>query len=122
MKIVGITSCSTGIAHTYMAAESLEIAAKKRDIEIKVETQGSIGAENVLTEQEIAEADAVIIAASTSVNKDRFNGKRLLEVDVTEASIIRMIYSIVFRMRQSILLLVRSKRRQKQKKAESTVI
>lgn len=85
MKIVGITSCSTGIAHTYMAAESLEIAAKKRDIEIKVETQGSIGAENVLTEQEIADADAVIIAASTSVNKDRFNGKRLLEVDVTEA-------------------------------------
>lgn len=85
MKIVGITSCSTGIAHTYMAAESLELAAKKRNIEIKVETQGSIGAENVLTEQEIADADAVIIAASTSVNKDRFNGKRLLEVDVTEA-------------------------------------
>lgn len=85
MKIVGITSCSTGIAHTYMAAENLEIAAKKRNIEIKVETQGSIGAENVLTEQEIADADAVIIAASTSVNKDRFNGKHLLEVDVTEA-------------------------------------
>ncbi|STD22221.1 PTS fructose transporter subunit IIC [Enterococcus mundtii] len=85
MKIVGITSCSTGIAHTYMAAENLEIAAKKRQIEMKVETQGSIGAENVLTEQEIAEADAVVIAASTSVNKDRFNGKRLLEVDVTEA-------------------------------------
>ena len=85
MKIVGITSCSTGIAHTYMAAENLEIAAKKRNIEIKVETQGSIGAENVLTPQEIADADAVIIAASTSVNKDRFNGKRLLEVDVTEA-------------------------------------
>ena len=85
MKVVGITSCSTGIAHTYMAAESLTIAAKKRNIEIKVETQGSIGAENVLTEQEIAAADMVIIAASTSVNKERFNGKRLLEVDVTEA-------------------------------------
>ncbi|MCC4044831.1 PTS fructose transporter subunit IIC [Enterococcus gallinarum] len=85
MKVVGITSCSTGIAHTYMAAESLAIAAKKRNIEIKVETQGSIGAENVLTEQEIAAADVVIIAASTSVNKERFNGKRLLEVDVTEA-------------------------------------
>ncbi|GCF94985.1 PTS fructose transporter subunit IIBC [Enterococcus florum] len=85
MKIVGITSCSTGIAHTYMAAENLEIAAKKSGIEIKVETQGSIGAENVLTSEEIAAADAVIIAASTSVNKDRFNGKRLLEVDVTEA-------------------------------------
>lgn len=85
MKIVGITSCSTGIAYTYMAAENLEIAAKKRDIEIMVETQGSIGAENVFIAQEIAEADAVIIAASTSVNKDRFNGKRLLEVDVAEA-------------------------------------
>ena len=68
-----------------MAAESLTIAAKKRNIEIKVETQGSIGAENVLTEQEIAAADMVIIAASTSVNKERFNGKRLLEVDVTRS-------------------------------------
>lgn len=85
MKIVGITSCSTGIAHTYMAAENLEMAAKKRNITIKVETQGSIGAENVLSAVDIAEADAVIIAASTSVNKDRFHGKRLLEVDVTEA-------------------------------------
>ncbi|MHC5250595.1 PTS fructose transporter subunit IIC [Enterococcus sp. LJL90] len=85
MKIVSITSCSTGIAHTYMAAESLEIAAKNRDIEIKVETQGSIGAENVLSEAEIAQADAVIIAASTTVNKDRFVGKHLLEVDVNEA-------------------------------------
>ena len=85
MKIVSITSCSTGIAHTYMAAENLEMAAKKRGIDIKVETQGSIGAENVLTEKEIEEADAVIIAASTTVNKERFAGKRLVEVDVNEA-------------------------------------
>lgn len=85
MKIVAITSCSTGIAHTYMAAENLEIAAKEKGYQIKVETQGSIGAENVLTSDEIKEADAVIIAASTTVNKERFVGKRLIEVDVNEA-------------------------------------
>lgn len=85
MKIVAITSCSTGIAHTYMAAENLEIAAKESNIDIKVETQGSIGAENVLTSEEISAADGVVIAASTTVNKDRFEGKRLLEVDVNEA-------------------------------------
>ncbi|GAB2324479.1 fructose-specific PTS transporter subunit EIIC [Alkalibacterium sp. m-11] len=85
MKIVAITSCSTGIAHTFMAAESLEMAAKESGVEIKVETQGSIGTENALTKGEIQEADAVIIAASTTVNKDRFIGKKLLEVDVNEA-------------------------------------
>lgn len=85
MKIVAITSCSTGIAHTYMAAENLETAAKKLGITIKVETQGSIGVENALTAAEIAAADGVIIAASTTVNKDRFYGKKLLDVDVTEA-------------------------------------
>ncbi|MBP1042225.1 PTS transporter subunit EIIC [Vagococcus sp. BWB3-3] len=85
MKLVGITSCSTGIAHTYMAAEGLEVAAKEKGFEIKIETQGSIGAENVLTPEEIAAADAVVIAASTSVNKDRFIGKRLISADVTEA-------------------------------------
>lgn len=85
MKIVAVTSCSTGIAHTYMAAENLEIAAKEKGYEIKVETQGSIGAENVLTSEEIEAADAVVIAASTTVNKDRFVGKRLIEVDVNEA-------------------------------------
>lgn len=85
MKIVAITSCSTGIAHTYMAAENLETAAKKLGVEIKVETQGSIGVENALTSAEIAAADGVIIAASTTVNKDRFSGKKLLDVDVTEA-------------------------------------
>jgi PTS system fructose-specific IIC component len=84
MKIVAITSCSTGIAHTYMAAENLEIAAKEKGYEIKVETQGSIGAENILTLEDIQAADAVVIAASTSVNKDRFYGKRLIEVDVNE--------------------------------------
>ncbi len=84
-KYVAITSCSTGIAHTYMAAEALLIAAKEMNVEIKVETQGSIGAEDVLTEKDIREADAVIIAASTSVNKDRFIGKKVIEVNVDEA-------------------------------------
>jgi fructose PTS system EIIBC or EIIC component len=85
MKIVAITSCSTGIAHTYMAAESLEIAAKELNYNIKVETQGSIGVENELSEQDIYEADVVIIAASTGVNKDRFVGKRLTEVNIDVA-------------------------------------
>lgn len=85
MKLVGVTSCSTGIAHTYMAADALRDAAKELGWELKIETQGSVGSENQLTPDEIAEADAVIIAASTTVNKSRFGGKRLLEVDVTDA-------------------------------------
>lgn len=85
MKIVAITSCPTGIAHTYMAAEALEMAAKEMGHQIKVETQGSVGAENVLTEKDIAEANCVIIAADTNVSKDRFVGKALVEVAVSEA-------------------------------------
>jgi len=85
MKIVAVTSCPTGIAHTYMAAEALEMAAKELGYDIKVETQGSVGAENVLTDEEIDQADAVIIAASTKVGTDRFVGKKLLEVGVQEA-------------------------------------
>ena len=85
MKLVGVTSCSTGIAHTYMAAEGLENAAKELGWDIKVETQGSVGVQNELTAEEIAEADAVVIAATTTVNKDRFAGKRLLEVDANDA-------------------------------------
>ncbi|MCX7884164.1 MAG: fructose-specific PTS transporter subunit EIIC [Caloramator sp.] len=85
MKIVAITSCPTGIAHTYMAAESLEIAAKEMGIDIKVETQGSVGAENELTEKDIKEANAVIIAADTKVSKERFMGKYIIEVGVQEA-------------------------------------
>lgn len=84
MKVVAITSCSTGIAHTYMAAEALQMAAKEMQIDIKVETQGSIGAENVLTQEDIREAKAVIIAANTGINKDRFVGKHLVEVGVDE--------------------------------------
>ncbi|ADH61830.1 PTS system, fructose subfamily, IIC subunit [Thermoanaerobacter mathranii subsp. mathranii str. A3] len=84
-KVVAVTACPTGIAHTYMAAENLQMAAKEMGVDIKVETQGSIGAENQLTEEDIKAADAVIIAAATKVDKSRFAGKPILEVSVEEA-------------------------------------
>ncbi len=76
-KIVAITACPTGVAHTFMAAEALEEEGKRRGHQIKVETRGSVGAKNQLTEQEIADADLVIIAADIDVPLERFNGKRL---------------------------------------------
>jgi fructose PTS system EIIBC or EIIC component len=84
MKILAITSCPNGIAHTYMAAENLQKAANKLGVEMKVETQGSIGVENELTQQDIQEADGIIIAADKTVDKSRFVGKRLIEVRVQE--------------------------------------
>lgn len=84
-KLVAVTSCPTGIAHTYMAAEALQIAAKEMGYEIKVETQGSVGAENVITAEEVKNADAVIIAADTNVDTSRFVGKAMVEVSVKEA-------------------------------------
>lgn len=76
-KIVAITACPTGVAHTFMAAEALEEEGKRRGHQIKVETRGSVGAKNQLTAQEIAEADLVIIAADIEVPLDRFNGKKM---------------------------------------------
>lgn len=84
-KIVGVTSCPTGIAHTYMAAEALEEAAKEMDVEIKVETQGSVGVENALSEEDIKEADAVIIAADANVKTERFSGKYVVTAGVSDA-------------------------------------
>ncbi|RPK07148.1 PTS system, mannose-specific IIB component [Bacillus subtilis] len=84
MKLLAITSCPNGIAHTYMAAENLQKTADRLGVSIKVETQGGIGVENELTEKEIREADAIIIAADRSVNKDRFIGKKLLSVGVQD--------------------------------------
>ena len=84
-KIVAVTACAAGIAHTYMAAESLEKAAKKTGYKIKVETQGSIGAENVLTETDIETADVVIIAADINIDLMRFSGKRVLSVKSIDA-------------------------------------
>lgn len=84
MKLLAITSCPNGIAHTYMAAENLQKAADKLGITMKVETQGSIGVENKFTEEDILEADGIIIAADKTVNKDRFIGKKVLVVGVQE--------------------------------------
>ena len=84
-KIVAVTACAAGIAHTYMAAESLTKAGKKKGYDVKVETQGSIGAENILTEKDIKDADVVIIAADINVDLMRFSGKRVLVVKSIDA-------------------------------------
>ena len=78
-RILAVTACPTGIAHTYMAAEGLEKAAKAKGCFIKVETRGSGGAKNVLTAEEIKNADCIIVAADTKVPMDRFNGKKLID-------------------------------------------
>lgn len=83
-NILAVTGCPTGIAHTYMAAEALEKAAAANGCSMKVETRGSGGAKNVLTAEEIAAADFIIIAADTQVPMDRFNGKKLIECQVSD--------------------------------------
>ncbi|MDF1615879.1 fructose-specific PTS transporter subunit EIIC [Petrocella sp. FN5] len=85
MRILAVTACPTGIAHTYMAAEAIEEAAKKKGYEIKVETRGSVGVENELTSEDIAAADAIILACDTSVPMERFSGKKLVSVAVSDA-------------------------------------
>ncbi|MDQ0411940.1 PTS fructose transporter subunit IIABC [Mesobacillus stamsii] len=82
--IVAVTACPTGIAHTYMAADSLKAKAAEMGVDIKVETNGSGGAKNVLTPEEIEKAEAVIIAADTKVNMERFAGKPLIDVPVAD--------------------------------------
>ena len=84
IQILAVTACPTGIAHTFMAAESLEQHAKKRGISIKVETNGSGGAKNVLTSDEIAKADGIIIAADKNVAMSRFNGKHVVITKVAD--------------------------------------
>ncbi|HET6860149.1 MAG TPA: fructose-specific PTS transporter subunit EIIC [Streptomyces sp.] len=84
LKLLAVTACPTGIAHTYMAAEKLAQAAEQLGIDMKVETQGSIGAENVLTDNDVRDADGIIIAADKDVDRSRFVGKRVLAVGVAE--------------------------------------
>ena len=83
-RILAVTSCPTGIAHTYMAAEALEKKAKELGYQVKVETRGSGGAKNVLTEDEIDRADGIIVAADTKVPMDRFKGKRIVVTKVAD--------------------------------------
>ncbi|MEV0258091.1 fructose-specific PTS transporter subunit EIIC [Streptomyces sp. NPDC050732] len=84
LKLLAVTACPTGIAHTYMAAEKLSQAAESLGIDMKVETQGSIGAENVLSDNDVRDADGIIIAADKDVDRSRFAGKRVLSVGVSE--------------------------------------
>ena len=84
IQILAVTACPTGIAHTFMAAESLEQHAKKRGISIKVETNGSGGAKNILTDAEIAAADGIIVAADKNVAMARFNGKKVVITKVAD--------------------------------------
>lgn len=86
MKIVAVTACPTGIAHTYMAAAQLEKTAKQLGHEIKVETQGAMGIENELSKNDIAQAQAVIIAADIAIEgRDRFRNLKVIEVPLREA-------------------------------------
>ena len=84
VKILAVTSCPTGIAHTYMAAEGIEKAAKAKGCFVKIETRGSGGAKNVLTAQEIADADCIIVAADAQVPMDRFAGRPVIQCKVSD--------------------------------------
>ena len=83
MRILAITACTAGIAHTYIAKEKLENAAKELGDSIKVETQGSIGVENELTPEEIKEADVIVISADIRVGKERFAGKPVADIPIS---------------------------------------
>jgi PTS system fructose-specific IIB component/fructose-specific PTS system IIB-like component len=86
MKIVAVTACPTGIAHTYMAAEQLEKIGRRLGHDIRVETQGAMGIENKLSAAEVSDAEAVILAADIAVQgNDRFRGKKIIETSVQEA-------------------------------------
>jgi fructose PTS system EIIBC or EIIC component len=84
-KILAVTACPTGIAHTYMAADSLKAKAKEMGVNLKVETNGSSGIKNGLTKKDIEEADAIIVAADKQVEMDRFDGKHVIQVPVAQA-------------------------------------
>lgn len=82
MKIVGVTACTDGIAHTYIVAQKIQEAAEAAGHQCKIETQGTIGAENVLTEDEIRDADVVIICHDIAVDKSRFKDKRVVDIPI----------------------------------------
>lgn len=87
MKLIGVTSCPSGVAHTYMAAEALEIAAKAKGWDVKIETQGAIGIENELTPEDVASADVVLLTKDIAIkNEERFAGKKIVRITVTQAA------------------------------------
>lgn len=103
MKIVGVTACPSGVAHTYLSAESLQVAAKEAGIEMHVETQGSIGTENELTSQMIKEADFVILTTDIGIkNEERFKGKKVLRVRTSDC--ITKANTIIKKLQQQLAL------------------
>ncbi|MCI6152175.1 MULTISPECIES: PTS fructose-like transporter subunit IIB [Fusobacterium] len=85
MKIVAVTSCPSGVAHTYMAAEALKKAAEKAGVEVKVETQGAIGIENVITAEDLANTDYVVLTKEVAIkNEERFTGKKIVRVKIAD--------------------------------------
>ena len=85
MKVVAVTSCPSGVAHTYLAAEALKMAAKKLKMEVSVETQGAAGIENRLSSEEIAEAVCVILTSDTTIREEeRFKGKKILRMEANK--------------------------------------
>lgn len=85
MKVVGITSCPSGVAHTYMAAEALKLSGQKLGIDVKIETQGGAGVENELTKKDIDEAVCVVLVNDVSLSgMDRFQGKKVLKMGVSD--------------------------------------
>ncbi|MPN12304.1 hypothetical protein SDC9_159620 [bioreactor metagenome] len=83
MKIIGITACTAGIAHTYIVKEKILAAAKELGHEVKIETQGSIGVEDALTPEDIASADVVLLATDIRIDKSRFAGKPVVELPIS---------------------------------------
>lgn len=85
MKVVGVTACPSGVAHTYMAAEALALAGKKAGVDVKVETQGSAGIENELSTEEIKEAVCVILSNDVAIrNEERFKGKKVVRMGTSD--------------------------------------
>lgn len=99
-RIIGVCACPAGIAHTYMAAENLERQGKRLGYDVKIETNGSGGVENRLNDEDIKGADYVIIAADTRVEMERFRGKKLIEVSVTDA--VRKVESVYEKLNESL--------------------
>ena len=85
MKVVGVTACPSGVAHTYMAAEALTLAGKNHGVDVKIETQGGAGVENELTAKDIEEAVCVILSNDVSIKgEERFKGKKVLRMGVSD--------------------------------------
>ncbi|MTI68485.1 MAG: PTS fructose-like transporter subunit IIB [Firmicutes bacterium] len=99
MKVLAVTACPTGVVNTYMAAEALKRACEKFGLEIKVETQGSIGIENKITKDDILDADAVILTKDIPIkNKERFNDLPIIKVSVSDA--IKKAESIIIKVKK----------------------